>query len=121
MHPLARLQLSTSELPGKHKLSTTDKFSDGLVVVVVLWNRVDAPETSRAGRDASCSNDGGEFDVDSDSQGLVLTSPDNLERIQKVSFLFINIIMSVSFLTDIAKTKIKRKRTKLLRSNKGIS
>lgn len=81
VHPLAKLQLSTSELPGKHKLSTADKFSDGLVVVVVLWNRVDAPETSRAGRDASCSSDGGEFDVDSDSHGLVLTSPDNLEII----------------------------------------
>lgn len=76
-HPFAKLQLSTSEVPGKHKLSTADKLSAVLVVVVVFWNNVDAPDTKRAGNVASCSSDGGEFDVDSDSQGLVLTSPDS--------------------------------------------
>lgn len=43
----------------------------------MFWNSVDAPDTRRAGNVASCSIEGGEFEVDSDSQGLVLTSPDN--------------------------------------------
>lgn len=77
-HPFAKLQLSTSEVPGKHKLSTADKLKAVFVVVVVFWNSVDAPETKRAGNVASWSKDGGEFEVDSDSHGLVLTSPDNL-------------------------------------------
>lgn len=80
-HPFARLQLSTSELPGKHRLSTADKFRDEFAVLVVFWNKVDVPDTNKAGNVASCSNDGGEFDVDSDSHGLGLTSPDNLETI----------------------------------------
>lgn len=72
-HPLTIPQLSTSELPGKHKLSTVlDVFG-----VAVVWNNVDVPETKSAGSVASCSRDGGEFEVDSDSQGLGLTSLDN--------------------------------------------
>lgn len=77
-HPFAKLQLSTSEVPGKHKLSTADRLSAAFVEVVVFWNSVEVPDTSRAGKVASCSSDGGEFEVDSDSQGLVLTSPDSL-------------------------------------------
>lgn len=83
VHPFAKLQLSTSEVPGKHKLSTADKLSAVLVVVVVFWNSVDAPETRRAGNDASWRSDGGEFEVDSDSHGEVLTSPDSLEGKKK--------------------------------------
>lgn len=79
-HPFAKLQLSTSVVPGKHKLSTADKLSAEFVEVVVFWNNVAVPS---AGRVASWRSDGGEFEVDSESHGLVLTSPDNLKKKHK--------------------------------------
>jgi hypothetical protein len=78
-HPFVTPQLSTSAVPGKHKLSTADKLSVELEELVVFWNSVDEPDTRRAGNAASCRSVGGEFEVDSDSHGLVLISPDNLE------------------------------------------
>lgn len=39
-----------------------------------------APDTRSAGSVASCRSEGGELDVDSDSQGLVLTSFDSLVK-----------------------------------------
>lgn len=81
-HPFAKLQLSTSELFGKLKPSTEFKLRL-LAGVVVFWNSVVAPDTSSAGNVASCSSDGGDSDVDSDSHGLVFTSPDNLLTIEK--------------------------------------
>lgn len=81
VHPLETAQLSTS-LPGKHSPS---EVKPRLVVVVVFWKSVDAPETRSAGSVASCSRDGGELEVDSDSHGLVLTSPDNLVN-KKVTY-----------------------------------
>lgn len=41
---------------------------------------MDEPDTRRAGNVASCSSDGGELEVDSDSHELVLTSPDSLKE-----------------------------------------
>lgn len=83
VHPLTKVQLSftTSEVLGKHRLSTADKFSpvfEDVVLTRVLWNRVLPPETNSAGRAVSWSMEGGELEVDSDSQGLVLMSLDNL-------------------------------------------
>lgn len=76
-HPFAMPQLSTSPVPGKQRLSTADRDD----AVVVDWNKVVDPDTRSAGSEASCSSDGGEFEVDSDSQGLALTSFDNLEEV----------------------------------------
>lgn len=94
-HPFAKLRpsLATSEFPGKHKFSTADKLSpvfEDVAVTREFWNIVEAPETRRVGNvEASCRSEGGEFVVDSDSQGLVLISPDNLKDKNKLIKLFL--------------------------------
>lgn len=76
-HPFETTQ--SSELPGKHNPS--GRLRAEFVELAVFWNSVEEPDTSSAGNVASCSSDGGELEVDSDSHGLVLTSPDKLEKV----------------------------------------